>query len=112
MGSLQPLDVFVRLPRRSLGGSGRNTRYSVQGDSAGRSRGLPFAVRFSLRACGQIASAQPTDPAGRAAGERVFEIIDEPAESQRGHKFGREVRGEIEFRDVSFSYGTELPALS
>src|SRR5439155_22529370 len=50
--------------------------------------------------------------AGRAAGERVFEIIDEPAESQRGHKFGREVRGEIEFRDVSFSYGTELPALS
>src|SRR6266568_3651233 len=50
--------------------------------------------------------------AGRAAGERVFEIIDEPAESQRGRKFDREVRGEIEFRDVSFSYGTELPALS
>ena len=50
--------------------------------------------------------------AGRAAGERVFEIIDEPAESQRGRKFNREVRGEIEFRDVSFSYGTELPALS
>ena len=50
--------------------------------------------------------------AGRAAGERVFEIIDEPAESQRGRKFERAVRGEIEFRDVSFSYGTELPALS
>jgi ATP-binding cassette, subfamily B, bacterial len=50
--------------------------------------------------------------AGRAAGERVFEIIDEPAEWQRGRKFNREVRGEIEFRDVSFSYGTELPALS
>jgi len=50
--------------------------------------------------------------AGRAAAERVFEIIDEPAESQRGCKFERTVRGEIEFRDVSFSYGTELPALS
>src|SRR5881227_1954754 len=50
--------------------------------------------------------------AGRAAGERVFEIIDEPAESQRGQKFEREVRGEIEFRDVSFTYGSELPALS
>ena len=49
---------------------------------------------------------------GRAAGERVFEIIDEPAESQRGRKFEREVRGEIEFRDVSFTYGSELPALS
>jgi ATP-binding cassette, subfamily B, bacterial len=50
--------------------------------------------------------------AGRAAAERVFEIIDEPAESQRGRKFERAVRGEIEFRDISFSYGTELPALS
>ncbi len=50
--------------------------------------------------------------AGRAAAERVFEIIDEPVESQRGRKFGGEVRGEIEFRNVSFSYGSELPALS
>ena len=50
--------------------------------------------------------------AGRAAAERVFEIIDEPAESQCGSKFQGEVRGEIEFRHVSFSYGSELPALS
>src|SRR5207249_8703855 len=50
--------------------------------------------------------------AGRAAAERVFEIIDEPMESQRGRKFEGEVRGEIEFRHVSFSYGSELPALS
>ncbi|HKS31463.1 MAG TPA: ABC transporter ATP-binding protein [Chthoniobacterales bacterium] len=50
--------------------------------------------------------------AGRAAAERVFEIVDEPAESQRGRKLEGEVRGEIEFRDVSFSYGSELPALS
>jgi ABC-type multidrug transport system fused ATPase/permease subunit len=50
--------------------------------------------------------------AGRAAGERVFEIIDEPVESQRGGKFNQEVRGEIEFRNVSFSYGSELPALT
>src|SRR5437868_2780185 len=50
--------------------------------------------------------------AGRAAAERVFEIIDEPAESQHGHQFEGEVRGEIEFRNVSFSYGSELPAVS
>jgi ATP-binding cassette, subfamily B, bacterial len=50
--------------------------------------------------------------AGRAAAERVFEIIDEPAESQHGRQFKGEVRGEIEFRNVSFSYGSELPALS
>jgi ABC-type multidrug transport system fused ATPase/permease subunit len=50
--------------------------------------------------------------AGRAAAERVFEIIDEPAESQHGRRFDGEVRGEIEFRNVGFSYGSELPALS
>src|SRR5690349_8593017 len=50
--------------------------------------------------------------AGRAAAERVFEIIDEPAEPQHGREFKGEVRGEIEFRNVSFSYGSELPALS
>jgi ATP-binding cassette subfamily B protein len=50
--------------------------------------------------------------AGRAAAERVFEIIDEPAEPQHGRQFQGEVRGEIEFRNVSFSYGSELPALS
>ena len=50
--------------------------------------------------------------AGRAAAERVFEIIDEPAEPQHGRQFKGEVRGEIEFRNVSFSYGSELPALS
>ena len=50
--------------------------------------------------------------AGRAAAERVFEIIDEPVEWQHGCEFKGEVRGEIEFRNVSFSYGSELPALS
>src|SRR5207244_6823826 len=50
--------------------------------------------------------------AGGTASELVFEIIEETAESQHGRKFEREVRGEIEFRDVSFTYGSELPALS
>ena len=50
--------------------------------------------------------------AGRAAAERVFEIIDEPVEWQHGCEFKGEVRGEIEFRNVSFNYGSELPALS
>ena len=67
---------------------------------------------FLYEPVGKLHQLNQLIQAGRAAGERVFEIIDEPAESQRGHKFGREVRGEIEFRDVSFSYGTELPALS
>src|SRR5213595_3237711 len=67
---------------------------------------------FLYEPVGKLHQLNQLIQAGRAAGERVFEIIDEPAESQRGRKFEREVRGEIVFRDVSFSYGTELPALS
>ena len=67
---------------------------------------------FLYEPIGKLHQLNQLMQAGRAAGERVFEIIDEPAESQRGRKFERAVRGEIEFRDVSFSYGTELPALS
>ena len=67
---------------------------------------------FLYEPVGKLHQLNQLIQAGRAAGERVFEIIDEPAESQRGKKFEREVRGEIVFRDVSFTYGSELPALS
>src|SRR6478736_9308203 len=67
---------------------------------------------FLYEPIGKLHQLNQLIQAGRAAGERVFEIIDEPAESQRGRKFEREVRGEIVFRDVSFTYGSELPALS
>src|SRR5437667_1813491 len=61
--------------------------------------------------------------AGRAAGERVFEILDEPAEpgvvaaiGDRGAGIndpGYSVRilGDIRYEDVSFSYTEGLPAL-
>jgi ABC-type multidrug transport system, ATPase and permease components len=61
--------------------------------------------------------------AGRAAGERVFEILDESAEpgvvaragdsgtaiTDRG--YSRRIIGDIRYEDVSFSYVEELPAL-
>jgi len=51
--------------------------------------------------------------AGRAAGERVFEIIDEPIEP--GWNVEKEtvrVSGDVRFDDVGFSYGKEgMPAL-
>src|SRR5205085_3300825 len=53
--------------------------------------------------------------AGRAAGERVFEILDEPAESGAvaviaDHGRTR-ILGDIRYQDVSFSYVEGLPAL-
>ena len=52
--------------------------------------------------------------AGRAAGERVFEILDEPVEP--GLTAGApliEVAGDIRFEDVGFAYGNDdVPALT
>jgi ATP-binding cassette subfamily B protein len=51
--------------------------------------------------------------AGRAAGERVFEILDQAEEP--GLREGEpvaEISGDIRFEDVSFAYAKGLPALS
>src|SRR5438874_3341500 len=61
--------------------------------------------------------------AGRAAGERVFEILDEPAEpgvvaaiGDRGAGindpgYSTRILGDIRYQDLSFSYAEGLPAL-
>jgi ABC-type multidrug transport system fused ATPase/permease subunit len=63
--------------------------------------------------------------AGRAAGERVFEILDEPAEPGVGARRhvaalkaepglpapSTRIAGDIRYQDVSFSYADGLPAL-
>jgi len=43
---------------------------------------------------------------GMTAAELIFGLIDEPAEPQGGDRKLASARGEIEFRDVSFTYGT------
>ncbi len=51
--------------------------------------------------------------AGRAAGERVFDILDAVVEPGLEHDSAvKPTRGEIEFREVNFSYGEGLAALS
>jgi ABC-type multidrug transport system fused ATPase/permease subunit len=51
--------------------------------------------------------------AGRAAGERVFEILDQPEEpGLREGESVPEIEGEIRYDDVSFAYANGLPALS
>jgi len=50
--------------------------------------------------------------AGRAAGERVFEILDERIEpGWIDRKPSARVAGDIRYEEVSFSYADELPAL-
>ena len=51
--------------------------------------------------------------AGRAAGERVFDILDDKVEpGLENENQLKPVTGEVEFRDVRFSYGEALVALS
>src|SRR5262249_5001626 len=51
--------------------------------------------------------------AGRAAGERVFEILDEPIEpGLNGADSLGKIKGEIRYENVSFTYGGGPPALS
>jgi ATP-binding cassette, subfamily B, bacterial len=51
--------------------------------------------------------------AGRAAGERVFEILDEPIEpGWIDKKTSTRIAGDIRYEDVSFSYTEGLPALN
>src|SRR6516162_773308 len=54
--------------------------------------------------------------AGRAAGERVFEILDEDVEpgvvaGSSGRDYTRRIIGDIRYENVSFSYAEGLPAL-
>jgi subfamily B ATP-binding cassette protein MsbA len=49
---------------------------------------------------------------GIAAGASVFEVLDLPTEPAGGTRVLERVRGEVEFRDVSFAYqGTTTPVL-
>jgi ATP-binding cassette, subfamily B, bacterial MsbA len=43
---------------------------------------------------------------GIAAGQSIFELLDEPVEPAGGARIAQRVRGDIEFDDVSFSYPT------
>lgn len=68
---------------------------------------------FLYEPVGKLHQLNQLIQAGRAAGERVFEIMDEPVEP--GWLSGGDttrIAGDIRFEDVSFSYAGGLPALS
>ncbi len=79
---------------------------------------------FLYEPIGKLHQLNQLVQAGRAAGERVFQILDEPVEPgfvAAGAKRGRlstasepqsiPILGDIRYEDVSFSYAEKLPAL-
>jgi subfamily B ATP-binding cassette protein MsbA len=61
---------------------------------------VPSALRSLINMSGPLQQ-------GIAAGESVFEVLDEPTEGAGGTRAIGRARGEIEFRNVSFGYGGE-----
>lgn len=69
-------------------------------------------TRFLYEPVGRLHQLNQLFQAGRAAGERVFEILDEAGEpDETPDQHSAPVRGDVAFRDVSFSYVPELPIL-
>jgi ABC-type multidrug transport system fused ATPase/permease subunit len=63
-------------------------------------------VRFLYEPVGRLHQLNQILQAGRAAGKRVFDILDAEPEPDAGHSpVPAPVRGEIEFKNVNFAYG-------
>ena len=76
---------------------------------------VAFLVALSLfyEPISRLNSLNQIIQAGRAAGERVFEIIDaeEEPDLDTGKALPSPVRGEVVLRDVKFSYGEDISTL-
>jgi ATP-binding cassette, subfamily B, bacterial len=69
-------------------------------------------VGFLYEPIGKLHSLNQMIQSGRAAGERVFEILDEkPEPDEAENATAAEIEGEVQFEDVSFSYSGEVPTL-
>lgn len=69
-------------------------------------------ARFLYEPVGRLHQLNQLFQSGRAAGERVFEIIDTPTETEEGrHRPAVPLRGEVEFKDITFSYSADRPVL-
>jgi len=62
------------------------------------------AMMLMLQPLRRITNLNATLQRGIAAGDSLFQIIDEPDELDSGECRPESVRGEVEFRNVSFSY--------
>jgi ABC-type multidrug transport system fused ATPase/permease subunit len=66
---------------------------------------------FLYEPIGKLHQLNQLVQAGRAAGERVFEIVDEKIEPGWEQQNAMALAGDIHFKDVGFAYGEGLPAL-
>ena len=69
-------------------------------------------TRYLYEPVGRLHQLNQIFQSGRAAGERVFEIMDSAPEVDEGTNHPRKpVHGNVTYREVSFSYDPKLPVL-
>jgi len=69
-------------------------------------------ARFLYEPVGRLHQLNQIFQSGRAAGDRVFEIMDaDPEAADAGGAVASPISGAVEFRNVSFSYAPESPVL-
>ena len=69
-------------------------------------------TRYLYEPVGRLHQLNQIFQSGRAAGERVFEIMDAATETDEGaDRPCKPIRGHVAYRDVSFSYDPKLPVL-
>lgn len=65
-------------------------------------------IRFLYEPIGRLHQLNQLFQSGRAAGERVFEMMDSQPESEEAARAPLDtVRGQVEYRNVSFAYGNK-----
>ena len=69
-------------------------------------------TRYLYEPVGRLHQLNQIFQSGRAAGDRVFEIMDSETEPDEGtNKATTSVKGHVVYRDVSFSYDPKMPVL-
>ncbi|MFZ4780359.1 MAG: ABC transporter ATP-binding protein, partial [Terrimicrobiaceae bacterium] len=70
-------------------------------------------ARYLYEPVGRLHMLNQIFQAGRAAGDRVFEIMDsDPEVADEADAAGGKFSGAVEYRDVTFSYSEDLPVLA
>lgn len=87
-------------------------RESVQGDlTPGNFMAFFGAMMLMLQPLRRITNVNATLQRGIAAGDSLFRIIDEPDEVDSGSYRAETVKGDVEYRNVRFSYGEDKSAV-
>jgi ABC-type multidrug transport system fused ATPase/permease subunit len=75
--------------------------------------GFLLLAGFLYEPIARLHSLNQMIQSGRAAGERIFEILDEPIEPDEGMERDEpgDFAGDVRFVDVEFSYDDSVPVL-